>query len=377
MDAAVKLTPSRVAAGLLAAITLGLGATAASVGSSPADAASPLSYLPPVKHVFVINLENKGYDQTWGPGSAAPYLSTTLRGRGVLLNSYYGVAHNSLPNYLAQISGQGPNAQTQADCQVYSSFVGTGTVTPGQAVGQGCVYPASVPTLAGQLTGKGLTWKAYLEDMGTPCRHPALNTVDDTQKATPGDQYAARHNPFVYFAAITGSADCAARDVDLSQLGPDLKSAATTPNLSYITPNLCHDGHDTPCVDGQPGGLTSADTWLRTWVPMITGSPAFKADGVLIITFDESESPQSDATACCGETAGPNSPLPGITGPGGGRVGALVLSPYTSGGTWSTTPYNHYSLLASLEDLYRLPYLGNAATPALNRFGLDVFNAGI
>ena len=49
----------------------------------------------------------------------------------------------------------------------------------------------------------------------------------------------------------------------------------------------------------------------------------------------------------------------------------------TRGGTWSTTPYNHYSLLASLEDLYRLPYLGNAATPALNRFGLDVFNAGV
>ena len=63
-------------------------------------------------------------------------------------------------------------------------------------------------------------------------------------------------------------------------------------------------------------------------------------------------------------------------GPGGGKVGALVLSRWTSGQTWSTTPYNHYSLLASLEDVFALPHLGYAATPKLNRFGLDVYNSG-
>jgi hypothetical protein len=127
-------------------------------------------------------------------------------------------------------------------------------------------------------------------------------------------------------------------------------------------------------VDGQPGGLASADGWLKNWVPAITSSPAFKQDGVLVITFDESDGPQSDATACCGEGPGPNSPQPGITGTGGGRVGALVLSPFTKGGTWSTTPYNHYSLLASIEDTFGLPYLGYAEAPGLNRFGLDVYN---
>ena len=235
--------------------------------------------------------------------------------------------------------------------------------------------PRRVPTPAGQLIASGRTWKAYLEDMGTPCRHPAIGAVDDTQKAKVGDQYAARHNPFVYFAAITSSADCATRDVDLSRLPTDLKTVSSTPTLSYITPNLCHDGHDTPCVDGQPGGLASADSWLRQWVPRITSSPAFQQDGVLVITFDESDSPASDASACCGEGPGPNSPLPGITGLGGGRVGALVLSRFVKGGTWSTTPYNHYSLLASIEDLFRLPHLGYAASPGLNRFGLDVYNA--
>ncbi|TFC49266.1 phosphoesterase [Cryobacterium sp. TMT1-21] len=332
--------------------------------------------LPGARHVFVINLENKGYDSAWGPASAAPYLAGTLRNQGVLLTQYFGVAHNSLPNYIAQISGQGPNPQTQADCQTYSPFVGAGTTSPGQYVGNGCVYPAAVPTVAGQLTDSGRTWKGYMEDMGSSCRHPSLGAVDDTQKARVGDQYAVRHNPFVYFASITGSPDCARNDVDLNALTADLASTATTPNLSMITPNLCHDGHDAPCVDGQPGGLASADEWLKRWVPAITSSPAFKRDGVLVITFDESDSPQTDSSACCGEGPGPNSPLPGITGLGGGRVGALVLSPFVAAGTTSTTPYNHYSLLASIEDTFALPYLGYAATPGLNRFGLDVYNGG-
>ncbi|CAN5610600.1 alkaline phosphatase family protein [soil metagenome] len=358
-------------AALLSVAVVGLIVSGTADG---ATAPTISGYVPPIKHVFVINLENKGYDATWGPTSAAPYLATTLRAKGVLLNTYSGTAHNSQPNYIAQLSGQGPNPQMQADCQVYSGFVGATTAAPGQAVGSGCVFPSSVQSLPTQLDAKGLTWKGYLEDMGTPCRHPALNTVDPTQKATVGDQYAARHNPFVYFSAITNSAECAQRDVDLSQLPKDLAATSTTPNLSYITPNLCDDGHDAPCVDSRPGGLTSVNAWLKVWVPKILNSPAYKADGELIITADEADSPQSDATACCGEGPGPNSPLPGIAGLGGGRVGALVLSRWTSPGTWSTTPYNHYSLLASLEDVFRLPYLGYAQTTGLNRFGLDVYD---
>jgi hypothetical protein len=185
-----------------------------------------------------------------------------------------------------------------------------------------------------------------------------------------------RHNPFMYFAAITGSPGCAHKVVDLTQLSTDLGEVSTTPNLSYITPNLCHDGHDSPCVDGQPGGLVSVDAWLKIWVPKILSSPAFKTDGALVITADESDGPQKDATACCGEGRGLNSPLPGIAGSGGGRIGALVLSRWVSPNTWSTTSYNHYSLLGSLEDIFRLPYLGYAQTPGLQRFGLDVYNSG-
>ena len=363
----------------LLALLSGLAALAAGAAAwlPQSQASETPGYLPKAGHVFVINLENKGYDKTWGPASQAPYLSRTLRSRGVLLNQYYGIGHNSLDNYIAQISGQGPNLATQADCPLFTRFVRTGTGARQQALGQGCVYPSDVRTLPDQLTAAGLGWKAYLEDMGTPCRHPALGAVDTTQKAKAGDQYAARHNPFVYFRSIIDSPSCASHDVDLGRLPGDLKTAATTPAFTYITPNLCHDGHDAPCADGEPGGLVSADAWLKQWVPKITSSPAFRRDGVLVITFDESDGPTSDSSACCGEGAAPNAPLPGITGLGGGRTGALVLSRFTAPGTWSTTPYNHYSLLASIEDLFHLPYLGYAGTPGLYRFGTDVFNAGV
>jgi phospholipase C len=315
-------------------------------------------------HVFVINLENKGYNKVWGEGSEATYLAQTLRNQGVLLSDYYGIAHNSNPNYLAQISGQASNEMTRADCTTYAPFQQTGTAALGQVEGTGCVYPASVPTVAGQLSAAGKTWKGYMEDMGTPCRHPDLGAKDDSQGAKVGDQYATRHNPFVYFESITSSADCQGNVVDFSKLAGDLQSVATTPNLSYISPNLCNDGHDEPCVDGSTGGLATADAWLSQQVPAILASPAFKQDGMLVITFDESE----------GKTTGPSGLLPG--GTAGGRIGALVLSPFTKGGTTSDRPYNHFSLLASIEDAFSLPRLGYAGAPDMNSFGADVFNAG-
>src|SRR6478735_9711532 len=248
----MKLRTALAAMAVLAAAVGGAANPSQPAAAAPAPATVPAAqgYLPGANHVFVINLENKGYDETWGPASAAPYLSQTLRSQGVLLNQYYGTAHNSQPNYVAQISGQGPNPQMQADCQTYSPFAGAGTASQGQAIGDGCVFPASVPTVAGQLSAAGKTWKGYMEDMGTPCRHPELGGQDTSQGAKVGDQYATRHNPFVYFQAITSSPDCQSNVVDFSELRGDLQSVSTTPNLSYISPNLCNDGHDNPCVDG-------------------------------------------------------------------------------------------------------------------------------
>jgi phospholipase C len=332
---------------------------------------------PQAKHVFVVILENEGYSTTFGPNSAAPYLAKTLPRQGQLLTGYYGIGHNSNDNYLAMISGQAPNPQTQGDCQVFSDFESTGVFGPyGQLSGQGCVFPSSVETVADQLALRGYTWHGYMESMPAACSHPALNTVDNTQKATATSEYATRHNPFVYFHSLIDAPSCAANDVPLTALRQDLESEETTPNLSYIVPNLCHDGHDSPCADGEPGGLVSANAWLKQYIPMILNSPAYKKDGVLIVTFDEADFGASgaDATACCHELPGPNSPLPGITGPGGGRVGAVVLSPFVKPGSENGTPYNHYSLLKTVETLFSLPYLGYAQPSDVSPFGSDVFS---
>ena len=160
----------------------------------------------------------------------------------------------------------------------------------------------------------------------------------------------------------------------LSALPADLASAERTPNLSFIVPNLCEDGHDAPCVDGRPGGLESADAWLREWIPRILDSPAFQQDGLLVVTFDEAG---DDASACCDEPIGPNTPNNGgsIPGRGGGRIGAVLVSPFIAPGTVNDTPYNHYALLRSLEDVFGVGHLGYAARPGLRAFGDDVYAA--
>jgi hypothetical protein len=330
-------------------------------------------------HVFVIVLENENASETFGPDSPATYLSKTLPSKGQFVPNYYAVTHLSLGNYVAMLSGQGSNIQTQADCQYFTEFLPALPAIDGQFIGQGCVYPATVDTLANQLTRAGRTWKGYMEDMGTPCRHPALNTRDDTQSAEPGDQYGARHNPFVYFHSIIDTPDCAANDVPLTELPGDLAEIETTANYSFITPNLCHDGHDEPCVDGQPGGLVSADRFLQEWVPRILGSPAFRRDGLLIVTFDEAEAapPETpDSSACCNQTQFLNTPNNGGPWPGmgGGRVGAVLLSPFIKPGSVNDTPYNHFSLLRSVEDLFGLDHLGYAESPDPGAFGRDVYN---
>jgi hypothetical protein len=343
-----------------------------------ARAQSPFS-LPPVRHVFVVVLENEDQTASFGPTSPATYLARTLPSMGELLPNYYGTGHQSNDNYIAMVSGQGPNPGNQSDSLAYVD-VSPGTPgADGQATGTGSVYPSWVQTIGNQLSNAGLTWKGYMEDMGNSttesrtCRHPAPNQPDDTQSARAGDEYAARHNPFVYFHSIVDSPLCNANDVPYDQLAGDLRSVATTPNYSFITPNLCDDGHDSPCVDGRPGGLVSADKFLQTLVPQILASPAYRQDGLLIVTFDESH---TGAQACCGEQSA-NTPNAGGTsqGPGGGRVGAVLLSPFVAPGTVNQTAYNHYGLLRSVEDLFGLGHLGYAGVAGLKPFGADVYNA--
>jgi hypothetical protein len=378
------------------------------IPASPASRPTKGSYTqagPKPGHVFIIVLENEGYDVTFGANSPATFLRTPAQ-QGALLPNYYGIGHYSLDNYIALVSGQAPNPATQADCRSFVNFAATGTTKHGQAIGMGCVYPSSVSTIVNQVEAKRLTWKGYMEDMGNDpnresatCGHPVIDQPDGTQKAVAGDQYASRHDPFVYFHSIIDQPTCAAHVVNFAALGSDLQDEQTTPNYAFITPNLCHDGHDggggnRKCVDGQPGGLISADQFLQDTVPKILGSPAYRHDGLLIITFDEADSKGGDASACCHEPRGPNigpgamvvfdnpppnppdkipDKGPGITGPGGGRVGAVLVSRFIKPRTVSKAAYNHYSLLRSVEDFFDLKHLGYAGQKGLKSFGKDVF----
>ncbi|HEY3675206.1 MAG TPA: alkaline phosphatase family protein [Candidatus Tumulicola sp.] len=383
------MTFARLFAASLAAFAI----TALAAGPAGAATATP-----PIRHVFVIVLENENVGTTFGQNTPSPYLSLALPKQGAILLHYFGTGHWSNDNYLSMISGQAPNPETQNDCRTYSDFRDTGTGEFQQLLGSGCVFPPAVSTVANQLDAAHLTWKGYMEDMGNDpqreaatCGRPQLGQLDATQKAEKpsdrvpnGDAYASRHDPFVYFHAIVDNSQlCNARVVRLGDLDTDLRSADNTPNLSYIVPNLCHDGHDAPCANGEPGGLISADQFLRHWVPLITASPAFQQDGLLVVTFDESElvtrgDPDDDLTfggdssACCNERA-PNVAHAGILGPGGGYIGAVVISPFVKPGTVSSVAYNHYSLLHTIETIFGLAPLGYAAQPEVVPFGDDVF----
>jgi phosphatidylinositol-3-phosphatase len=399
--AAVTAAVAACAALVLVSAPSGTPAVAAATAASRTKATTASAFqLPPVRHVFVIMLENENLASTFGDPSADPYLASTLPSEGAFLSDYYATGHESNDNYISIVSGQPPNPENQADCQIFDDFTGAQLLSNGVESGVGCVYPSDVQNIGTQLSAAGLSWKAYEEDMGNDpnretaaCGHPALNSQDQTQSAEAGDGYATRHDPFVYFHSViddqtycddhvvalgspTGAMPAAALAGETG-LATDLKQSSTTPAFSFITPNLCDDGHDYPCTNQASGAsaLADIDTFLETWVPLITKSPAFKQNGLLEITFDESDGPQSDASSCCGEQPGPgDSPLPGITGPGGGLIGAVLLSPFIAPGTVSATPYNHYSSLASWETLFGLPRLADAATvPAT--FGPDVFTA--
>jgi hypothetical protein len=377
----------------LAVILVGLlAACGSSVASRTKRAYSP----PPIRHVFVIMLENESYSSTFGDPAAYPYLAGTLAKRGVVLKNYYATGHDSNDNYISMVSGQPPNTANQADCHTFGDFTDNKLLGNGVETGTGCVYPANVLTIGNQLSAKHLSWKGYMQDMGNDpkresaaCGHPVVNAADATQAAEPGDGYATRHDPFVYFhSVIDNSGYCDGHVVALGSptgtmpataparetgLETDLKRAARTPAFSFIVPNLCDDGHDYPCASQQSGASAAADVdaFLRTWVPIIRNSPAYKRGGLIEITFDEAA--DSDFSACCGEAAGPGAAQPGIGGPGGGKVGALLLSRYIKAGTSDSRPYNHYSSLAGWEELFGLKRLAYAAT-VKDVFGADVFN---
>jgi phosphatidylinositol-3-phosphatase len=244
-----------------------------------------------VQHVFVVVMENHGYDQVWNT-SSSPYI-TSLGNSYARATNFHALIHPSLPNYLQLYAGSNYNITT--DC------------SPSQSC------HVSAMSLADNLEAKGLTWKAYMESMPSPCY---LKSSGD---------YAPRHNPFIYFDAIVNDANrCNSHDVPYTNFAADISSAATTPNFVWISPNLCNDMHDCP--------VSTGDTWLKNNIPTILNAPACTVDKCLVIlTWDEDDK--------------------------GGNNQVLTIfagNMAATGGAISAGAYTHYNTLRTIEDLFGL-----------------------
>ena len=337
-----------------ATTTQGSGST----GAPSSSAGTPASTLPKVGHVFEIALSTDSYRDAFGKQSAAPYLRS-LESRGTLLSDFQSLGKSELADYLAMVSGQGPNADTSGGCATYAEFPQSTAARPdGLVRGNGCVYPETALTIGDQATASGHVWRAYVADMGAQtCAHPNSNAGGGA--LLPGTQpgYDTAHNPFIYFHSLLDLGDCAADDQDLSRLGPALSRRDRTAAFSFIAPGACDDaGTITPstttpstttpaattsaaCPAGQPVGIAAENAFLRRWVPRILASPAYRHNGVLIIAF---------------AAAGQRSSAHAI------RTGALVLSRYARRGKRIKRAFGPYSLLRSVEAMLGYKPLAHA-----------------
>jgi hypothetical protein len=301
----------------------------------------------PVGHVFWISLASPGYEAAFGATSQMPYLSGELRGQGVLLTNYSLLDPAPLPNGIAAVSGQAPTAATKAGCPSYEE----------------CAYEVETLSLADQLAGRQLSWHGYFEGMtdeaGKPesCVHPE----PEAGELTTPDGYSSRLNPFLFFHSLLDLGDCDENDVPLDELAGDLKKAESTANLTYISPNLCNAGFRGSCPEGTADGAAAADAFLAKAVPEILASPAYKKDGLLIVSFGA-----SDPVPPVDPAAPPVDPK---------KVGGLLVSPLLAPGGTDAAAYDPYSLLRSIEDLFALEPLAGAGGAKVHSFA-SAFTAG-
>jgi phospholipase C len=307
-------------------------------------------------HVVVLTEENENAATTFAAGSPAVYLKS-LRSKGVFLPNYYGTGHASLDNYIAMVSGQPPQPATISDCAGLSLW--------------SCVQPQAALSggrnLADQLEDAHTSWKSYQDGTSTPCFHAAYRQGDMTPDPYQGDSttgarnYADRHNPFLYFTdIISNQTRCATHQRPFTDLAVDLKHNAL-PAFSFITPDTCNDGHDSPCAGQKVGGLTTADAFLRANVPALLRYLATH-NGLLIVNFDEGSAPSSPQQLA---TAPNDYACPACAGLGaGGRTGAILISPRLPQGKVVTTGYDHYSLLRTVEDSFGISEHLNVADAA-------------
>lgn len=304
----------------------------------PSDPEAPKAG--PVKHVFLVSLASPGYEAAFGATSQMPYLAGELRPQGVLLTNYSLLDTAPLPNGFATISGQPPTEASRAGC----------------TEAEECLYDVETLTLPDQLVGARYSWHGYFEGMTDGEGKPDNCVQPDP--AAPGAEtptgYSPSLNPFVFFHTLLDLGDCNENDVPFDNLAGDLKNTEATANFSYLAPSLCNAGFRGKCPEGTADGAAAADAFLARVLPEILASPAYKADGLVIVSFGAADpAPPADSAAA------PEDPK---------KVGALLLSPLLAPGGTDGAQYNPYSLLRSVEDLFALEPLGMAGGDKVRSF---------
>ncbi len=238
------MRPRTAAASALA--TLVVAALVVANAASGTDGANTATALPRVDRVVVVVFENKEFGQVVG-NADAPTLAS-LAQRYARLTNYRGVAHPSLPNYLALVSGSTQGITSDCtSCQV------------------------SAPNLADTVERAGKSWKTYAEGL------PRAGFTG----AWAG-RYAKKHNPLLYFTDVASSPDRLRRIVPLGTFDRDL-AAGRLPDFSLVVPDLCHDMHDCSIATG--------DAWLGTFLRPLLRSSAL-GNGAVFVVFDEGTSSQ-------------------------------------------------------------------------------------
>ncbi len=254
-----------------------------------------------VRHVWWIILENHEYSAIIG-NAQAPYLNG-LANRYGLATNYYATGHPSEPNYVALVAGST-----------------RGVTSDG-------VYDLAGPSLFSQLSAAGRSWRVYAQDDQAGCYTGTSAGGGVDGPGAPGS-YARKHNPAISFTSVSGNpAQC-------RNIGPLQSFDPAAGQFELVIPNLVNDMHD--------GSVGQGDAFLAAFVPAITGSPAFRAGGVLIITFDE------------GSTGA------GSLGDHGGHVATVIIAAHLARGSRDTRYADHWSFLRTTEDLLGLPCLASA-----------------
>jgi phospholipase C len=285
---------------------------------------------------IVIVMENHGFDQEIGENNAAgtklltPYITQLATSYG-LETYYFGATHPSLPNYLTMIAGDYFGIQDDND----SCF----NPTHGTPCDQ-----IDAPNLVDQLEKKHISWEGLFESI------PSIGWLGASYPSNANRLYAQKHNPFVYFKDIATNPSRLnlLKPFTLLGLKSELAVPASASKFIFIAPNQCSDQHGTGSCAASEDAQLAGDTFLSQTVPAILASPAFTDHSALFIVWDEND--YSGNLDCCG------APAPAV---GGGHVPMIVVTKHGKA-IKGATPMTHYSLLATIEDGFNLPRLGNA-----------------